>query len=320
MKITGIGTILVDHQILLPDFPQQDEKIEVESAHKQVGGPVPTALSLLSRLGHDCSLISVWEKDTCGEEINKHLQQEKIDFTNSTNNASEDGATGFAHVWINQKNGSRTVVTNRCTKMIGDQILKSSSLKEIEHLHLDGSYAELSAKVATAIKENGGTVSLDTGSRKEGSLELLFPLADIIVCPLRSLSSFTNTNNPTEGLQKISAHGVKLAVVTDGENGCWYLEQDQSVYHLPAYSITAVDSNGAGDIFSGALIQAMNSSQEIGDCIKFASAAAALKSTKIGNTKALPTRVEVQDFINSSPIDSVQVSLTHESLSSSHQA
>ncbi|MDD3012680.1 MAG: hypothetical protein PHC34_03150 [Candidatus Gastranaerophilales bacterium] len=49
--IVGIGSILVDELVLLPEYPELNTKIKILNTFKQVGGPVPTSLRLLSNLG-----------------------------------------------------------------------------------------------------------------------------------------------------------------------------------------------------------------------------------------------------------------------------
>ena len=66
---------------------------------------------------------------------------------------------------------------------------------------------------------------------------------------------------------------------------------------MPAFTVHAVDTLGAGDIFHGAFTLAIAEGQAVEAAIRFASAAAALKCTKPGGPLAAPFRPEVTEFL-----------------------
>ena len=51
-KILGLGTIVIDHVAEVRSLPEADSKTDILSSHYQVGGPVVTALALLSKWGY----------------------------------------------------------------------------------------------------------------------------------------------------------------------------------------------------------------------------------------------------------------------------
>ena len=57
VDILGLGSVLVDELVLLPGYPQADDKVEILNTQKQLGGPVPIALKTLSNLGLGTSFI-----------------------------------------------------------------------------------------------------------------------------------------------------------------------------------------------------------------------------------------------------------------------
>jgi sulfofructose kinase len=80
--------------------------------------------------------------------------------------------------------------------------------------------------------------------------------------------------------------------VTDGENGTWFTEND-GLAHEPALRLPAVDTNGAGDVWHGALAVALLEGQETGAAVRFANAAASIKCSRFGGRSAIPTRSEL---------------------------
>ncbi len=83
-----------------------------------------------------------------------------------------------------------------------------------------------------------------------------------------------------------------------GDQGCLLLEAGAAPRHLPAPTVTAVDSTAAGDIFNAALGVALAEGQELAAACGFANAAAALSVTRRGAQACAPTRAEVAQFLN----------------------
>lgn len=87
--------------------------------------------------------------------------------------------------------------------------------------------------------------------------------------------------------------GVREAIITLGENGTAYVTRDHELF-IPTCKVKAVDTTGAGDIFSGALMTAMSNGMEMGDAIRYASCAASLSVTKPGVTESVPSLEQVE--------------------------
>jgi sugar/nucleoside kinase (ribokinase family) len=67
------------------------------------------------------------------------------------------------------------------------------------------------------------------------------------------------------------------ALVRDGAKGAW-IAADGLVTHIPAYPVTPVDTNGAGDAHTGAFIAALLRGEDARDATALANVAAALST------------------------------------------
>jgi ribokinase len=93
--------------------------------------------------------------------------------------------------------------------------------------------------------------------------------------------------------------GVATVVITLGANGCFVSHDERSdrrhdadtFYRLAAETVTAVDSTGAGDAFSGTLAAALLRFRErpFRDAVIHANRAAAMSTEIIGTAPAMPT-------------------------------
>lgn len=108
----------------------------------------------------------------------------------------------------------------------------------------------------------------------------------------KALSGESNLEDAGSILLK---NGPKVAVIKRGGDGVLVMTQD-SKFSVPAPHVKVVDTTGAGDSFSGGFITAQLEGESLEDSVKFASATAGLKITKMG-ARALPTRTEVERFL-----------------------
>lgn len=261
-SVIGVGAVNVDQVTILPRFPEEDTKTKTKFYYQQIGGPVPVALLYLQYLGINTNLIATIGSDQIGKYIKKSFPQLP---------EQPQKQSAISQVWINQTNGSRTIVYNRGTltpippETITEEILKGSQI-----LHFDAQEPKAAAHAADFAHKLGLTVSFDTGDFKPQS-ETLLKKADVVISPKR----FGKT------AEEIAGYGPKIAVVTDGANGINYFYEGKNRF-IPSYKIKATETVGAGDIFCGALIYSLLKKTPFDDSIRFAAAAAAIKCSKIG--------------------------------------
>jgi ribokinase len=90
--------------------------------------------------------------------------------------------------------------------------------------------------------------------------------------------------------------GVNTAIITLGEAGS-ILVSDKQTTHFPAVPVKAIDTTGAGDCFSGALMAALAKGSPIDEAINFASCAAAISVTRLGVVESIPNLEETEAFM-----------------------
>jgi ribokinase len=107
---------------------------------------------------------------------------------------------------------------------------------------------------------------------------------------------------PTSGDAVDAAHALRertpgLAVlVTMGEAGA-YLLDDEGETGIPAPSVRAVDSTGAGDCLNGVLAAGLWEGRPIREAAARAVAAATLSTAVAGAREGMPTREELEEFL-----------------------
>jgi ribokinase len=94
--------------------------------------------------------------------------------------------------------------------------------------------------------------------------------------------------------------GPKWVIFKLGENGCVVYSQNVRE-RVEAYRVTAADTTAAGDVFNGALAVALAEGRPMVMAAQFANAAAALSVTRAGAQSSIPTRDELNEFIERHP-------------------
>jgi sulfofructose kinase len=84
--------------------------------------------------------------------------------------------------------------------------------------------------------------------------------------------------------------------VTDGPHDVLWIAGG-ALQRQPVFTISAVDTLGAGDTFHGGFALALAEGASEREAMRFASAAAAIKCTRFGGIAGTPRRAEVSDML-----------------------
>ncbi|QNN20864.1 carbohydrate kinase family protein [Planctomycetales bacterium ZRK34] len=291
--VVGLGTVLIDHVVRLAEYPEVDSKNAAVGDHYQVGGPVPTALAALRRFGRSCCFIGRWGHDPYGRMIDDDFVAEGIDAAGS--HRCDQTRTGFAHVWVCGRTARRTIAYQRATEIITPEAIDPDLIAASRVLHLDGWPADTALAAARIAHRAGRTVTLDAGSPKPGMTDLLAHV-DVVNAPARFIRQFLDHDDIDTGIKRLLTMGPRLVTITSGHEGA-AIGDAHGIVHLPAPAIDPVDTTGAGDVFSGALIHGLLEDWPPQRMLQFAITAAALKCRKLGNREAIPDRREIESHV-----------------------
>ena len=291
-QIIGLGPIVVDHVDILPFFPEENQKIHVDEDFTQVGGPVPTAVMYSHHLGNSVRSIGAVGDDSRAGFVLHTLVSAGIDINDLVQQRGK--ASGFAHVWVNRKTGTRTVASRHDTLDPLPDIVTDAHLDGAALLHVTAREKQATIPAMEKAQKKGLTVTMDIGDMQEDSLEYL-KHASIAICPRRFAEALTGNKEYAEAAKHIRTLGPHTVIITYGEHGLWSSSPEGDM-HIPAFSVKTIDTTGAGDIFCGAFIHCLIEKKPLKDSLIFASAAAALKTTKLGK-KDLASKQDIEEFI-----------------------
>jgi ribokinase len=108
-----------------------------------------------------------------------------------------------------------------------------------------------------------------------------------------------NLSNVDEFAKKLLSSGAANVIIKMGSRGAYLACADELRKMIPAFKVRVVDTTAAGDAFNGALAVALMRGMGLEEAARFATAAAALSVTRAGAQPAMPTGIEVSNFLKS---------------------
>ncbi len=293
--VIGLGLCALDYSFVVEKYPRLDEKIDALSFSRQGGGPVSTALCTLSKFGVKSSFIGKCGADSDGQTIKQDLKRFGVETRKLI--LDHDSRTPRAFIIIDKESGKRTVILDRTeTSVLSPDELDLNFIRKADYLLIDGRDVETSATAASLVKKAGGEVIIDAGSPRKNIGDLLAHV-DHLVASNRFSLDFTQEVDPGKAALKLAHMGFKTVVITSGRQGCVGATPDGYLYQQDAYDVKVVDTTGAGDVFHGAYIYGLTRGWELAEILEFASAAAALKCTRIGGRRGIPELEDVMALV-----------------------
>jgi len=298
VRVIGLGQACIDCLGRLNTYPEEDDKVELTDFHIQCGGPASTALVALSRLGVRTSFLGSISDDAWGIEIAEGLKREDVGC--SFLKVTPGYTSQFAFIAITKEGGNRTIFWHRgSVPHLSAADVDVSCFPKAEILHIDGLMIEASQEAARQARQRGLTVVLDAGTMREGSLELA-SMVDVLIASERFAEPLTGKGAPPEQvLKRLRQVGPQEVVITRGLHGSMGLSGDEIVCQN-AFTVKAKDTTGAGDVYHGGYVYGLLKGWSMRECMRFASAAAALKCREIGAQKGIPALAEINKFMSAS--------------------
>ena len=101
----------------------------------------------------------------------------------------------------------------------------------------------------------------------------------------------------------LTAPEHRLVAVTCGAEGCFYCVNGKpgDIIHQPAFRVEVADTTGCGDVFHGVYAAALSEETTPEECIRLATAAAALKASHRGGQDGIPRRETIEAFLSEHP-------------------
>jgi sulfofructose kinase len=303
--LAGVGLNATDTLALVELYPPCGGKIRVEAEVISPGGQVATALAAAAKLGLRVKYIG-----TVGDDERGRIQMDSLRETGMNLDDVEiraGCANQSAYIVIDRASGERTVFWTRPDCLFLDPSrITPAMIRCARMLHIDGHDTATVAHAARLAREHGIPVSLDVDTIYPG-LEQVLGLVDYLVASSEFPSRWTGEADPFRALEQLQTRfRMRVAAMTLGADGALarVAEDGAAVYlYSPGFTVNAVDTTGAGDVFHGAFCYAVLNGATMRDTLEFANAMGALNCTRLGARGGIATAAEAQRLIEQARVD-----------------
>jgi len=242
-------------------------------------------------LGGKCFYSCKVANDGDGHFFLKELTDIGID-TNLEKKELEAGVTGKVLIMVTP-DSERTMNTFLgISSEFGVKELDKEAISNSKYLFIEG-YLVASESGRHAMKEakkyaeeNNIKVSLTFSDPsmvkyfRDEMEDVVGASVDLLFCNEEEAMLFTQTDNITDARAELKKVAKKF-VVTQGKNGSLIYDGDTFI-NIEPYEVEAVDSNGAGDMFSGAFLYGITNGHTFASAGKLASKASSVVVSKYG--------------------------------------
>ncbi len=304
-KIAVIGSIIADLAVRTPRVPTVGENLLAESFTVGPGGKGANAAVAVARAGAEAVLIGCIGDDDFGRMELTQLRREGVNVDGVV--VDPETATGVAFIMIDADGENTILVVNGANDRLSAEAV-SQALASHQGT-LDGiliNFEIPEAAIAAGVqagKEGGVPVVVDAGPPRSYAPETW---ADCTILTPNTLETATLVGYPIhddtmarQAARELLAAGPQAVVLKLGARGALLLTRDREM-HVPAFPVTVVDTTGAGDAFSATLTVGIAEGLALGQAVRRANAAGALTVTRFGTMPAMPTRGEVDTFLEKS--------------------
>lgn len=286
MEALFIGQTYIDVTVLADAIPTGDEKAVAKDYAVSFGGNAVTAAFACAKLGVKPDLLASLANDWLGQMFSDMAARYDIPLHPR---AVKRSSLSF----VIPNNGKRAILRARDDKYLHP--FPTLNLEGCRLLHLDGHQPDAAIAYARECREKGILTSLDGGSVRANTPDLL-GFIDVAVVAESFCEQMELT--PAEMLTHLHAKGCKVGAVTLGERGMVWIDEKAEKRELPALAVPSsriVDTSGAGDVFHGAYCYAYLTRPEGAweDHFRFARGASAHAIQHLGNEAKLPTLADI---------------------------
>jgi len=300
--VVVVGSLNMDFVVRTKHLPAAGETVLGHGFRMIPGGKGANQAVAAGKLGAASVTVKMVGRvgiDLFADHLKASLASAGVDV--SAVHASRSQPTGVALIAVDTAGQNQIVVASGANNdlAVGDVEAMRRVMKgaRIALFQLETPLATVAASLRMA-REEGVRTILDPAPAQPLLLELL-QTVDILTP--NETEAFMLLGRPAERITlsdapvvatAVAALGAHMVVLKLGDQGCFFHGAGQS-YHVPGFSVEAVDSTAAGDTFNAGLAIALAEGAPIGHALRFANAAAAISVTRMGAQASAPARAEV---------------------------
>jgi sulfofructose kinase len=297
-RVICLGLTALDATWTVEQLPSVGGKTRASSYEERGGGMAATAAVTAARLGAAAQFWGRAGHDAAGAAMRDELAAWGVDVAHLR---LFDGARSSVSGVIVDARGERTIVNFRGSDQPADPgWLPLAEVRQADAVLADPRWPEGALTLFGAARRHRVPSVLDGDVAEAAVFDALLPSVDFAVFSELGLAGYagevSSALDVERALRFARERGCRVAAVTLGEHGvAWH--DGNTLQRLPAFAVEVVDTNGAGDVFHGALAFALGARWGVREAFRFSAAVAALKCTRHGGRAGVPDLASAMSFL-----------------------
>jgi ribokinase len=298
-KICVVGASNMDLIAYAPRLPKLGETVTGTHFRTGFGGKGANQAVMAAKLGGAVTIITKLGEDLFGEDTRKNFVDQSIDTTYLY--TTSDSFTGVAPIWVEDSSGNNAIiVATGANNLLSPEDIESATvaITTAEIVVCQWEIRTETVLAALRLAHEAGITTIFNPAPAQGEIPAeLYPYIDIL-CPNESETetltgmAVTSIEEATAAAQALHSRGPKSIILTLGERGS-LLVTDEESRHVPAPSVRAVDTTGAGDAFVGSLAYYLAEGQPIITAMQRANRIAAISVQAPGTQSSFPNLADL---------------------------
>ncbi|UPK73840.1 ribokinase [Nocardioidaceae bacterium SCSIO 66511] len=297
-SVCVLGSFMMDLITRAPRRPVPGETLIGSDFSQHLGGKGLNQAVAAARSGAQVRMIGAVGDDEYGRQFLNRLGDEQID---AEQVMTTPRGTGVGLPLVEPSGENSIVVVPRANLAVTREDIRAAApvLESSDIVLLQQELApDAVIEAATIARAAGVTVVLNPAPVLEGTRDLR-GLVDILVPneqEARALAGEADGGPEAVGKSLLEDWDLNAVVLTLGHAGALIVDR-QGCTPIAAYTVDAVDTVGAGDVFCGTLAAGLARSEEFPAAVRYSNVAAALSVTRSGGADSVPTYAEVQSLL-----------------------
>jgi ribokinase len=299
--ICVVGSLNMDLIVRAARFPQPGETIHGRDFSTACGGKGANQAYAVVRMGQGARMIGCVGDDAFGEAMTANLQRAGVDTSGVLRVAGV--SSGIAVITVDDSGQNEIVLAAGANARV-DAARVQSMTAAIQTA--DAVIAQLettleATEMALRLAREAGSISIFNPAPGAPVSDEMLALCDWVIpneteAALLAGMAVHGLDDAKRAAGALRARGARNVLVTLGSQGVW---ADAAAWqgHVPAFPVAPVDTVAAGDTFIGAFASRLVEGALVQDAVRFGNAAAAIAVTRPGAQPSIPTRAEVDAFL-----------------------
>jgi ribokinase len=301
-KICVIGSFNIDVTASMNRFPKTGETVICDSFEILVGGGKGANQAVaLGKLGADVPMVGKLGDAFYGPEYIEVLKQNNVKC--SMVGMEQNMIPGSAIVAVDGNGDNLLMIYPGANARVSIDFIQSNwdgiIACDIVLLQLEIP-DETNRYLAKMLHAAGKTIIFDPAPAKEAAFTM-FPYVDYVTPNETELESYTGiaaacAEDFHRAGRMLLDRGAKTVIAKAGKTGA-YLITPTDFEYIPCPKVRAIDPTAAGDCFNAGVAFGLASGWDIHKSIEFAHAVAGISTTALGAQSAMPSYLEVVEFL-----------------------